>query len=292
MNRAEEYFVEIVRAGSLTKAAGKLYISQPSLTKYIQRLEKQVGVRLFDRSTNPMRINDAGRVYYEYLLDCLSAKERMMGKLDQITKLESGTLHLGMPSFCAQCYLSRVLPAFKEEYPNVGIELLEASGERLELALMEQQIDVAVLHLPVTNRELKHTKLFEERVLLAVPGSSGPEQVMEGDIRDFADMSFILPQPEQKLGLYTQAFFVERDIRPTVAMKTQNVTTMLSLAAQGMGAAFVPEGGLSSISRDILGRLDFYDLGGAPMAVAMLQRRESSLPTYGQRLIQMLRAEL
>lgn len=288
MNRAEEYFMEIVRAGSLSKASGKLYVSQPSLTKYIQRLEKQVGTSLFDRSTNPMRLNDAGRAYYDYLLDCSKAKERMLGRLDQISSLQSGTLHLGMPSFCAQCYLSRALPVFKKQYPGVAVELLEDSGERLERALLEQRIDVAVLHLPVTNRELKHAPLFEERVLLAVPGGKGPDQVQTGDISDFKDMPFILPQPEQKLGRYTAAFLADRDVIPEVFMKTQNVTTMLSLAAQGMGVAFVPEGGLGSISRDILERLDFYDLSGPPMTVVMLQRRDSRLPGYAQFLMDLL----
>ena len=103
MNGAEEYFLEIVRAGSLSKAAGKLYVSQPSLSKYIQRLEKQVGAPLFDRSTNPMRLNDAGRIYYEYLLECANARERMLGRMDQVNRLQIGTLHLGMPSVCAQC---------------------------------------------------------------------------------------------------------------------------------------------------------------------------------------------
>ena len=290
MNRAEEYFLEIVRSGSLSKAAGKLYVSQPSLTKYIQRLEKQVGTPLFDRSTNPMRLNDAGRVYYEYLLDCAAAKQRMLGKLDQVDRLQRGTLHLGMPSFCAQCYLARVLPSFQKQYPGVRVELLEASGEHLERALLEQRIDVAVLHLPVTHVELKHTPLFEERVLLAVPGDTGAKQVKSGDFAQFKELPFILPQPEQKLGRYAAAFFAQKDFTPQVCMKTQNVTTMLTLAASGMGAAFVPEGGLSSISQDILRRLDFYDLGGDPMTVAMLQRRESVLPAYGQRLIQLLRA--
>lgn len=289
MNRAEEYFLEIVRAGSLSRAAGKLYVSQPSLTKYIQRLEKQVGTALFDRSTNPMRLNDAGQVYYEYLLDCAGARERMLGRMDQVNRLQRGTLHLGMPSFCAQCYLARALPSFSRRYPGVRVELLEDSGERLERALLEQRIDVAVLHLPVTHRELTYKPLFEERVLLAVPGNRGPGQVLEGDFDEFKELPFILPQPEQKLGRYTAAFFGEKEVVPKVCMKTQNVTTMLSLAAQGMGAAFVPEGGLSSISLDILKRLDFYDLSGPPMTVTMLQRRDSTLPTYGAYLMELLK---
>ena len=288
MNRAEEYFLQIVRAGSLSKAAAILYVSQPSLSKYIQRLEKQVGTPLFDRSTNPMRLNDAGQVYYEYLLECLSAKQRMLSKMDQVNQLQSGTLHLGMPSFCAQCYLARVLPEFRQRYPGVRVELLEDSGERLERALLDQRIDGAVLHLPVTNRELRYTPLFEERVLLAVPGSRGPDQVLTADFERFQDMPFILPQPEQKLGRYVAAFFAEREVMPHICMKTQNVTTMLSLAARGMGAAFVPEGGLRSISRDILDGLDFYDLNGAPMTVALVQRKDSQLPSYGMYLMSLL----
>jgi len=288
MNRAEEIFMEIVRAGSLSKAADRLYVSQPSLSKYVQRLEKQVGTALFDRSTNPMRLNDAGQVYYEYLLACAEAHDRLQVRLEQICGLQRGTLYLGMPSFCAQCYLARVLPAYARRYPDVRVALLEDSGERLEQALLEQRIDAAVLHLPVTNRELRFTPLFDERVLLAVAGSRGPGWIQNGDLGKFRELPFILPLPEQKLGKYTAALFAQHGILPEICMKTRNVTTMLTLAARGMGAAFVPEGGLGSIAGDILNRLDFYDLGGPPMTVALVQRRNGVLPAYAQALIDLI----
>ena len=194
-----------------------------------------------------------------------------------------------MPSFCAQCYLTRALPVFNKRYPGVRVELLEDSGERLEQALLDQRIDVAVLHLPVTNRELRYAPLFEERVLLAVPGSKGPDQVQQGRLEEYLNMPYILPQPEQKLGRYTAAFLADNDVVPDVFMKTQNVTTMLSLAAQGMGAAFVPEGGLRSISGEILQRLDFYDLNGPAMTVVQLRRRDSHLPAYVSYLMELLK---
>lgn len=290
MTGAERYFLEIVRCGSLNRAAAQLFVSQPSLSKYIQRLEKQLGIALFDRSTSPMRLNDAGRLYYQHLLEQEEREQLLRSRLGQIEQMERGTLRLGMPSFCAQCYLPKVLQAFQSRYPAVNTELLEASGEQLENALLEQRIDLAVLHLPITHPELKHERLFSERVLLAVPGQGG--QILEGDFEAFRKMPFILPLAEQKLGRFTSDFFASQDHNPQVYLHTQNVTTMLSLAALGMGAVFVPEGGLSSISQSILDKLTFYhlrQLENKKMELAVLRRRSSQLPAYTETFIDLLR---
>lgn len=289
MTQAEQYFLEIVRCGSLNRAAARLYVSQPSLSKCIQRLEKQLGLPLFDRSTSPMKLNDAGELYYRYLLEQEEREQKLRSRLDQIDRMERGTLRLGMPSFCAQCYLPGVLHAFHARYPQVRIQLMEASGEPLENALLEQQIDLAVLHLPITHPELQYQGLFFERVLLAVPGQGG--QVLEGDFDAFRNQSFILPLTEQKLGRFTSDFLASQDCKPQVFLHTQNVTTMLSLAAQGMGVAFVPESGLSAISPSILNRLCFYQLRqlqNKKMELAVLRRRSSQLPSYYDVFIQLL----
>lgn len=290
MNQAEQYFLEIVRCGGLSKAAGKLYISQPSLTKYVQRLEKRIGTKLFDRSVSPMRLSDAGQLYYAHLLETEARERTLLAKLTQIANTERGTLRLGMPSFFGQCYLPELLERFRARYPHVEVELLEASGEQLERALLEQRIDLSLLHLPVTHPELCYETLFSERILLAVPSEeTAPFQVRETAPPALEELCFILPLSEQKLGKFTARLFAERDLRPQVFLHTQNVTTMLSLAARGMGAAFVPEGGLSSISRTILEKLRFYHLPGLEMTVAALYRKDGLLPPYGRYLIELLK---
>ena len=74
-NKTEYYFLEIVRAGNLNQAAATLFVSQPSLTKYIQRLESHLGTPLFDRSTSPMKLNEAGQLYLQHLMEAAEKEQ-------------------------------------------------------------------------------------------------------------------------------------------------------------------------------------------------------------------------
>ncbi len=289
MNKAEQYFMETVRSGSLMAAAQKLYISQPSLTKFIQRLEKQVGATLFDRSVSPMRLSDAGQVYYEFLLEQEQREQAMRARISQVSRMECGTLRLGMPLYFAQCYLPDVLEAFAERYPRVQVELLEASGEALEQAVLTRQIDLAVLHLPLTHSGLTTKRLFSERILLAVPGEGAvPAQVHEGELPALDMLSYLLPAHAQKLGRFATEFFSSRGLHPQVRLRTQNVVTMLSMVAKGMGAGFAPEGGLDAIHPQLLQKLQFYYTRGMEMTVCAIQCPRATLPAYGEHFVSLM----
>lgn len=287
MSNAEQYFMEIVRCGSLMAAAQKLYISQPSLTKFIQRLEKQVGTPLFDRSVSPMRLTDAGQVYYEYLQDLEQREQVMQARLSQVCQMKRGTFRLGMPLYFAQCYLPEVLEAFSERYPQVQLQLLEASGEALEQAVLSRQIDLAVLHLPLTHSGLATRRLFSERIMLAVPKTQS-RAIQEDQLPELSELTYILPTHAQKLGRFTAEFFNARGLHPKIRLRTQNVVTMLSMVARNMGAGFAPEGGLETLSPKLLEKLCFYHTAGMEMTVAAIQCPSTPLPTYGQYLIELM----
>ncbi len=280
MERAEEYFLEVVHSGGLSRAAERLFVSQPSMTKLIQRLEERVGTALFDRSVSPMVLNDAGRLYYRYLLENQERERELHRELGQVAGMERGSLRLGMPSFCAQCYLPDVLERFYRAYPLVEVTLQEASGEELERALLDRRIDLAVLHLPVTHGELEHDVILSQRVLLALPKVEG------SDPPELGSLTYILPRTEQKLGKCAHAILTARGIRPRVLLRTQNVITMLELVARGMGAAFVPEEGLASISGTLLEQIRLLPLPDGQMTLAALRRRGAVLPGYVKEFVQ------
>ena len=298
-NKTDRYFLTIVKEGNLNRAAEVLYVSQPSLTKYIQRLERQLGAPLFDRTVSPMRLNDAGSLYYRYLMEQTAQEEEMLSQIAEINHMERGTLRLGIPSYCGQCYLPWVLKEFTARYPSVTLELVEGRGERIERAVADQQIDLGIVHLPVSNSTLRYQALFSERVLLAVPrknGSSTPEvdgkvNILEGSISDFANYSFIMPHPEQKLGQIVTDLFCRANFTPKVLFTSQNVATMLSMTALGLGAGFIPAGGLSALSRNILNKVTFYrlhELDHDDWKLIALQRKGYHTPNYTNHFIQLI----
>ena len=166
-----EYFVAIVEAGSLTKAAEHLYVSQPSLSQYLKRLEASLGVELFDRSTSPLRLTYTGERYYQYVLQMMKLDENVRREFQDIKNQTSGRLRLGVALWRGACLLPDVFPTFHQQYPDIHIELTEGRSVQLEAALMNDKIDLAVMNLP---RTLDYSKLVseivcEERLLIAAP---------------------------------------------------------------------------------------------------------------------------
>ena len=99
LSKTDRYFLTIAKEGNLNRAAEVLYVSQPSLTKYVQRLERQVGAPLFDRSVSPMRLNDAGRRYLQYVMEQNALEEEMLTQIAEIGRMERGTLRLSFSIF-------------------------------------------------------------------------------------------------------------------------------------------------------------------------------------------------
>ena len=299
INKTSRYFLTIAKEGNLNRAAEVLYVSQPSLSKYIQRLERQLGTPLFDRSVSPMVLNDAGRLYYQYLLEQASHEEQMMAQILEIHNMVRGTLRIGIPSYCGQCYLPWVLKEFWAKYPHVSLELFEGRGEQVEQAVADQTVDLGIVHLPVSTGMLRYQELFSEKVLLAVPREekSGTQNadteitISDGSILDFTRFSFIMPHPEQKLGQLIADLFCRTDFSPNILVTSQTVSTVLSLVALGLGGGFIPASGLNALPQNILDKITFYrikELDLHEWKLVALHRKGYCLPKYTRYFIELL----
>ena len=257
LTKTDEYFITIAKTGNLNRAASLLYVSQPSLTKYIQRLEERLGTELFDHSVTPLHLNDAGELYLHFLLDSQEREQNFFDKIGEIRQMERGTLHIGVPPYCGQCYLPKVLPTFSKRYPQVAVDLVEGTGGSLETALINQEIDLAIVHSPVNNPLLAYTDLITENILLVTKKRDSRTGIIESNIEKFSKENFILPYSDQKIGKIVDKFLSQKSFIPKIYMRTSSVETVILLASQGIGIGFIPDSGLQSLSHDIQKRYHF-----------------------------------
>ena len=292
-NKTDNYFLTIAKVGNLNRAAELLYVSQPSLTKYIKRIEQRLGTPLFDRSVTPMQLNAAGKLYYEYLMKQNALEEELLTQISELNRMERGTLRLGIPPYSGQRYLPRVLKQFIARYPSVKIDLFEAKGLLIEKALANQDIDLGIVYLPIENDNLHYREIFSEPVLLAVPNPSGADgrlHILDGSIRDFADATFIMPHPEQKLGQIATQLFSQIDFEPKVLFTSQNIYSILSFVAEGLGVGLLPFRGLSPWQGDVLNKITFYrlkELDDDMWRMVALTRKNYYVPSYTEYFIEL-----
>ena len=137
-----EYVVTIAETGSITRASELLYITQPSLSLSLSRLEKSLGTKLFTRQKNQLVPTEAGELYIETAKQMLEMKNSLYRQLEQLAQA-SQSLHVGIsPLTCSQMF-SFVYSQFKRIYPDINLELREASAHSLEQMLLDQEINLS-----------------------------------------------------------------------------------------------------------------------------------------------------
>lgn len=133
LSKIDEYFLTITEAGSLSKAAQILYVSQPSLTKQIKYLEAKLGTPLFDHSTKPLRLNAAGEIYRKYLLDSIQKEEKLLLELQEANDKKRGVLTVGTPPYQGRFLLPKILPEFLKIIPTCPLRSPKRMEHRYKL---------------------------------------------------------------------------------------------------------------------------------------------------------------
>ena len=297
ITRADEYFLTVIKCGSLSKAAEMLYLSQPSLTRQIKHLEARLGTHLFNHETKPLQLNAAGEVYRQYLLDTIQKETQLLKDLQEANENKRGSLSIGVPSFLGQYLLPRVLPLFYESYPNVTIDLQENSGAVLQSAVAAGELDIAFAYIPVTEVNVCQVRLASEHVLIAVPASEplteeewrqGMARIRPMDPDLLPELEYCMPMESQMLGRSAQKLFVSHSIVPKVIVRSKSPLTCMNLIiAMKRGAAFVPSYILPQLSPLLQENLIFYRLDTPELEwdFSALYNKNKVLSVFSQRMI-------
>lgn len=300
-----DYFIAIVEEGNLSKAAERLFVSQPSLSQYLRRLESDLNVELFDHSVSPLRPTYAGERFYQYAQQMLKLEENSRRELHDIQAQQSGCLRLGVAFWRGACLLPDVFPYFHKTYPGIHLELLEGRSSALEIALMNDKIDLAVINLPKTldYGQLTCEVIFQEQILLAAPSTHPAVQAILANCNfskglPIAPLAFITEIPlimtksGQNLTREVNHFLGQNNLRPEILFETANLTTAINLVAKGIACAFVPEEGAKVCSHP--GRVSYFavDTPDLVWPLAVVYRKDSYLTNLARLFIESIKTTL
>ena len=271
--RDADYFLAILKAGSISKAAALMYISQPSLSQFLSRLEERLGVQLFDRDKTPWTLTDFGKSYAEY---AASVKEMEAKLYEEFISIQNGsyarqTISIGIPPWKGSIFLPEILMAFSNHFPSVSLQIYEEYAGLLRERLLNGEIDIAIMNTTVYDKHMVLEKLFDEHIYLAVskdlPIIQGIETSFENpahiDIKMFADQRFIMPHPSLTLTCEVKNYLTKKSVYPRRTVTVKSILTSINLAAAGYGCAFVPELGADMCSR--FNDLAFFEIDEPPL---------------------------
>lgn len=247
------YVTTIAEEKNISRAAQKLFVAQPSLSQSLQRIEENLGTRLFNRTANGLTLTYAGERYYHMATQILKMYNSFETEVSDINNLRTGRIHLGTTNHLGTIVLSRVMPAFHQLCPNIEVNVTEENSSVLDQKLLSGELDFAVMHAPAKEdlQPLIQYDLLQKDPFLIVlkPGHPLIQQAVSDpgspypvlDVRLLRSEPFIMLHKQQRIRQVTDAVLKKARIsQPKILLTLRNYETAQLLAAQGMGVTLVP----------------------------------------------------
>lgn len=165
----KKYVYEVYKERSFTKAAQNLYISQPSLSARIKKIEEMIGEPLFDRSTTPLQLTEVGKVYIEAAEEITQIEQRVENYINDLAGLKTGNLAVGASTLFAAYVVPSLITQFNQKFPDVHIQLIEGNTAELEEMLGSNTLDFVIDNYHYDSILYNKELYCEENILLAVP---------------------------------------------------------------------------------------------------------------------------
>ncbi|MGP3590112.1 LysR family transcriptional regulator [Vagococcus sp. WN89Y] len=239
------YFVTIARTGHFTHAAEALGMSQPPLSQQIQRLEKEVGTKLFNRSGRGVELTEAGKVFYKDACVILNLADSALIKAKGIARGVNGIFSLGIDS--SVVFFSKVFPSlrnYKYNYPDVSLRLKEDNTATLLNDLESEKLDAAFIRLPVEEDEnFNFHVIGEEAMGVALHSSHALAMKDKIKLSDIIDTPFILFPEEEAPGLHKLICQVCKNAGINVEnnQAAPQIRSAISMVQGGFGFTVLPE---------------------------------------------------
>lgn len=241
--RQLRYFVAVARERNFTRAAEVLNMAQPPLSRQIQLLEEDLGVELIIRKSRPVKLTEAGRLFYEQALQVLGRVDQMRAATRRVGLNQNSIFSIGFVASTLYGGLPTLLRRLRQHAPELDIQLLELISVQQIPALKEGRIDIGFGRLRHTDPNIASTVLREERLVAAVPnGTPLAEQSQPLFMRDLAGQRLIVYPKEPRPSYADQVLNLLQgeDVRLAEVHEVREIQTALGLVAADAGICIIP----------------------------------------------------
>ncbi len=298
-SRQLQYAVLLSEQRSFSQVADRLGISQPALSKQILALENELGVRLFDRSSNPLTLTAAGESFVKDARELLFRQEQLVRSMDDFKSGDKGQINIGVSPFRCMYLMPEVTRRLRERFPGLRVVLSETDSARLHKGAADGLYDFAIINLPVDEALLDVIPLEPERLVLAVPEEllslmpkteeCGGDQLPTVDLKDCGALPFVVLSERQELRRLFDGMCAASGLRPEIVSEVVGITTAWAMARAGVGATVLPLQFLRGSS--VEGGLSFFALKqeASTRRPAIVTRKGQHISGYARYAIELLR---
>ena len=281
-------FLAAAEDKNFSRAAERLALAQPTLSRHIRRLEEELEVQLFDRSGHAVELTGAGAAFVEKARHMLDQVEMVRQEVQQAARGEEGCLVVGFTGYAMYGVLPRCLRRFRAQHPRVGIALREMRTHEQPEALRRRTVSAAFGS--AFPEEFASEAVARDEIMLAFPAHHPRATASEVALADLADESFILVDRAFEPALFDGLVEVCRQagFGPRIAQRANRIGVALGMAAAGLGVAFAPA---SLQNRSDVQEVRFVPLAGpAPRLVLRMAWLEDNADPVLRRFMETVRS--
>jgi DNA-binding transcriptional LysR family regulator len=239
------YFVAVAEELNFTRAAAKLRLAQPSLTRQIKDLEAELGVLLFDRSKNRISLTEGGRVFLSEARRLMAHCEACVQTMQRLAQSESGILNIGYIAHTFSDFLPKTLRALRQERPQAELHLFEMNAAEQYRALEEQEIDLGFVDLrpPPNGTELNCACVGKYPILAAMNNRDPLAKNVRIPLRSLEPMFFVERSEKSYPGARARLIETCRGagFTPRILHEAEGYSAIISFVAEDLGVALLPE---------------------------------------------------
>jgi DNA-binding transcriptional LysR family regulator len=237
------YFVTVANERNFTRAAEKLHIAQPPLSRQVQQLEEELGMVLLDRDSRPLRLTEAGRLFFEHASQVLERVEDMRAMMRRFREAERPRFVIGFVASTIYAALPDLIRRFRAATPGLDVSLVEMVSLDQIAALKEGRIDVGFGRIRFDDPAVRRDVLREERLVVALP--LGHPLLQQDERLCFAKLArepqILYPRmPRPSYADQVISIFRDRGIEPHIVHEARELQTAIGLVAAEVGICIVP----------------------------------------------------
>ncbi|MFC9969878.1 LysR substrate-binding domain-containing protein [Spirillospora sp. NPDC127200] len=283
-------FMTVIEEGGFSAAAGRLYLSQPSVSNQVRQLEQSLRTTLIDRSGARVRLTPEGEVLLQYAKRVFLLADEAVTAIRQVSGLQSGTLVAGGSTTVGTYLLPPLLAAFRDRHPGIDVGIFVGNAEQVEKRLVDGEVGVAVFAGVPKAPQLEAEPILEDRVVLITPPDHPLAAGRAVDPGRLAGQRFLLREPGSSTRSVQEEALRDWGLEEAVRAEIWGPETIKQAVAAGLGISLVSEHCVESEVAS--GRLAVLDVAPAPQPrpIVVAHRRDRLLGPAEQEFIKLLKA--
>jgi len=238
-----EWYVTLAELQHVTAAAEQLHLAQPTLTRMLSRLERRLGVALFDRRGRRLSLNSYGRIFYDHARRAQLELDSARRAIEDLANPAVSEIRLGFLSSFGTTVVPRLIAGFTAASPRVTFALHEGAAEAIADLAETDSIDIGVVSPRPQHPTLAWRSLFRQRLGVAVPRGHRLASVAAVSMTDLANERFVTMHPGFGMRRLLDELCAAAQFQPRIVLESSNLTTAAGLVAAGLGVSLVPMDG-------------------------------------------------